>query len=94
MAHLASWLFEVGPVLPGSMGPVPVTFSELFAWSGMTGQRITSEESVLLRSLSRDYCSQLQAAKARNAAPPYAPDGNTIGAGIMAAFRMSKVNHG
>ena len=94
VSHLLSWLFEFGPSSHGAMGPVPVAFSEIQAWASLTGTRPTSEESLILRSLSREYVAASQSARAKNATPPYAPGGDRVGAGIMAAFKMSKVDYG
>lgn len=75
-ADLIGHLFEVGPVSPGGMGPVPLTFQEIEAWARMTGVRLTAWEVRTLRSLSREYLAELRAAESPGRIPPYSTTTN------------------
>lgn len=54
-------------------GPVPVSFSEIEAWSRVTGIEIPGYEAVQLRQLSRDYCNQHHASKNPSEPQPIMP---------------------
>lgn len=69
--YLLDWLFEVGPALPGGMGPVPLTHGELRSWQANTGLRLTPWEARTLRHLSSEYLAELRAAEEPSRAAPY-----------------------
>lgn len=74
-------------------GPGPVSFSEIQSWASITQTQITSEEGLILRLLSRDYCGSYHDSAGRNAPPPYAGDDDenrALAAGIMDAVRRQK----
>lgn len=70
--HLVGYLFEVGPVGYGAMGPVPLSHSELAAWQGNTGIELSAWEAKALRRLSMDYLSASNAAQEPDCPPFYA----------------------
>lgn len=67
--HLVNYLFEVGPVGYGAMGPVPLTHSELAAWQSNTGIELNAWEARALRRLSMDYLAASNAATAPDCPP-------------------------
>lgn len=69
--HLAGYLFEVGPVGYGAMGPVPLSHSELAAWQANTGIELNAWEARALRRLSMDYLAASNAATAPDCPPFY-----------------------
>lgn len=74
-------------------GPVPVSFTEIHAWSSITQTQITSEEALIVRLLSRDYCGSYHDSSNRSSPPPFAGDGEedrALAAGIMEAVRRQK----
>lgn len=54
-AHLIRYLFEVGPVMAGGMGPIPLSFGEIQSWQEVTGIELNNWEAGMIRSLSREY---------------------------------------
>ena len=69
--HLVGYLFEVGPVGYGAMGPVPLSHSELAAWQVNTGIELAAWEAKALRRLSMDYLAASNAAQAADCPPFY-----------------------
>lgn len=56
--RLIKWMNEIGYYQTGAAGPVEVPWSEIQAWSQMTGTEITHKEALALKNLSRAYVSQ------------------------------------
>jgi hypothetical protein len=56
--YLVGYLFEIGPVVPAGMGNGPISFSEIDAWSGITGRVLSPWEARILRELSIVYLNQ------------------------------------
>lgn len=69
--YLVNYLFEVGPVGYGAMGPVPLSHLELAAWQANTGIELEAWEARALRRLSIEYVSASNAAQPFDAPPPY-----------------------
>jgi hypothetical protein len=67
--HLFDALFEIGPVLPGGMGPAPLTFGEISRWSEVTGVPLGPWEARTLVNLSRIYQSEYDRAAKGGPAP-------------------------
>lgn len=72
--HLIDYLFEVGPVQGGGMGPVPLSHTELAAWQDNTGICLSSWEARTLRAMSQQYLSESYRAKDAACPPPWAPE--------------------
>ena len=53
--YLVLWLDELGWVLPGGMGAMPLTAAELHAWASLTGRHLQAWEVGALLSASRSY---------------------------------------
>lgn len=70
-AYLVGYLFSVGPVMAGGMGPVPITSAELAAWQANTGRDLTAWESDTLRSLSAAWASASNDARAADCPAPW-----------------------
>lgn len=77
--RVVDWLFEVGPTVPGGMGPAALTHSEILAWQRNVGIRLTPWEARMLRALSREYLSEHLAADDPARPPPWVDP-----AGLMA----------
>lgn len=71
---LLAYLFEIGPVLEGAMGPVRLTNEELLAWQTNTGKRLAPWECRFILGLSRAYRDELATAGKRDAPPPWTPE--------------------
>lgn len=71
--HLLEYLHEFGPAFHGVMGPTPVPFFEIQAWSMMTCTPLTPWESHSLRVLSEAYIGEMQRARKPNCPPPWTP---------------------
>lgn len=56
--RLITWLDEIGYYASGANGPVEIPWTEIQAWSQMTGTEITQKEALALKSLSRAYVGQ------------------------------------
>jgi hypothetical protein len=69
--HLVGYLFEVGPVGYGAMGPVPLSHTELAAWQANTGIALEAWEAKALRRLSMDYLAASNAAHEADCPPFY-----------------------
>lgn len=48
---------DVGPTMPSGMGPLPLTYSELDAWSRLTGSILEPWEARALVGMSREYAA-------------------------------------
>jgi hypothetical protein len=70
---LVAQLFEFGPVAFSAAGPVPVSFQEIESWSRMTNTFIPTCDAILLKQLSKDYCSELRAAENKDREAPEIP---------------------
>lgn len=57
-AYLIDYLMEVGPVTSGGMAPAAISYSEIAAWSQITGTVISPWDAHMLRHLSRVYINQ------------------------------------
>lgn len=73
-AHLAMWLFEIGPVMASGMGSAPISESEMRAWQDNTCTRLTPWEARTIRALSRSYVAELSEAVDRVRPPPWGAD--------------------
>lgn len=69
--YLLDYLMEIGPAASGGMGPVPVTHGEIRSWQENTGIELSPWEARLLRSLSREYVSELVEAGDPKRKAPY-----------------------
>lgn len=70
-SHVLGYLFEIGPVLPGGMGPVPLTHTELLAWQQNVGIELQAWEARCLLQLSREYSAQAALAQSSACKPPW-----------------------
>jgi hypothetical protein len=72
-AYLIAYLFEVGPVMSGGMGPVPLTHGELRCWQDNIGLQLQPWEARFLRRLSREYAAEMHRAEKADAPAPWEP---------------------
>ena len=61
-SYLVLYLWEMGPVVAGSMSGVPLSFLEIQAWQDCTGIELNAWESRSLRRLSIVYLGESQRA--------------------------------
>jgi len=87
LAHIWNYLFEVGPVLYGTVGEIPCTYQEIKAWMRSTGTHLSSWEVVLLRKCSVAWVSASYAAKDPNGIPPW-----TVGGGKSDMLEVMRKN--
>ncbi len=71
--HVYDWLMEVGPVEAGGMGQVPLSWTAIRDWAGLTFKRLTAWEARLLRRLSAEYLTESHAAEDHNRPAPWSP---------------------
>lgn len=69
--YLLGYLWEVGPVMPGGMGAVVLSWQELRAWQESIGFELDPWESRILRRLSRDYLAESHKAEKHDCPPPW-----------------------
>ena len=69
--HLIEYLTEVGPVVPGGMSMVPISWRDLTAWQENTGIVLEAWEARLLRRLSHDYLAQTVEAENPDCPSPF-----------------------
>jgi len=72
VSHLWVYLFEVGPVANGAMGPVPLPFREIQSWMETTSVKLSAWEITLLRKCSQEWVSATYEAAKPDAVPPWA----------------------
>jgi hypothetical protein len=74
---LIEQLAEIGFVSQGMYGAIPLSWQEIRAWQELTNTELPSEEALQLKQLSRDYCSEYNAAdKPHRPKPSETPDEN------------------
>ena len=71
LAHIWTYLLEVGPSNSNGMGPVEISFVEIQAWLSCTGVKLSRWEISLLRQCSKVWISAQYEAKKPNAIPPW-----------------------
>ncbi len=69
-AYLLDIFFDVGPLVPGAMGDVPLLYGHLLDWQRAHGVALCPWEHGLLRRLSRAYCTALYTSTDPAAAAP------------------------
>lgn len=85
--HVLGYLFEIGPVLVGSMGDTPLSHAEIAAWQRNTGVELSSWEARSMLRLSRDYLAQNQKAQKMDCKSPVEEDQY---APLLSAQEMAK----
>lgn len=73
LPYLVAVLFEVGPVMAGAMGMLPLDEQELAAWQSNTGIELQPWESRMIKVLSRDYLSESSRATKPDWPPVWSP---------------------
>ena len=73
MMHVLGYLFEIGPVMTGAMGPAPITHTEIDAWQANTGVDLAAWEARVMRRLSIEYIGEMQRAEKPDCPPPWTP---------------------
>lgn len=71
LAHIWTYLLEVGPVGIGAFGPSPLSFLEINAWLLSTGIWLSHWEILLLRYCSQEWISAQSDARKPGAIPPW-----------------------
>jgi hypothetical protein len=86
---LADWLCELGLSMPGAMGNVPLTYTEIDSWRRLTGTLLDTGEAMLLRQLSQVYCAERNIGATNNTSPVLrlSRDKEKLAVGIFAALR-------
>jgi hypothetical protein len=69
--YLVGYLLEAGPAMSGGMGPVPLTASEIRAWSQITGRPLQPWEASWMLRLSREYVGQFAASDRPDSIAPW-----------------------
>ena len=86
--HLWGYLQEMGLFKPTGMGPEPITYPDIEAWSRGTGTPLTPWETATLFALSRTFVNHLQQGNDDKAMPPWVSqaDPQTVTEKLRAAF--------
>lgn len=71
--YLLGYLWDVGPVMSGGMGPVQISHSEIQSWQYNTGIELHPWETQTLRRLSGEYLSELRKAEKPDCPSPWSP---------------------
>lgn len=76
----------------GAMGPVPLSATEIYSWSALSGVELEPWEFNSLRQMSQNYVSYLHISEAPDAAPPYGSlaqeyDRNVVQKKLTSAFK-------
>lgn len=71
IAHIWSYLLDVGPVMSTGMGPVVLSYTEIQAWMSARSIEISSWEVALLRHCSQVWMSAQYEAKKPESIPPW-----------------------
>lgn len=74
---LIAYLFEVGPIAAGGMGPVAIDWVQIDAWQRRVGLDLPPWQSRLLIRLSGDYLSEWMAASDDTRPAPWHPEDMT-----------------
>ena len=69
--YLIGYLYEVGPYVSNGMGPVPVSWQEILAWSQLSCPSLAQFEADAIKRLSAEYVSQLAKSEDADCPPPY-----------------------
>jgi hypothetical protein len=70
---LLEYLLEIGPADATGMGAVPISFQEIESWQHQVGVELAPWEVRMLRSLSREYVGELNAATKPDRPMPWEP---------------------
>lgn len=68
---IISMMHECGWYNFGANGLIPISWTELHAWSSQTATAITPTESLLMMNLSKVYVGQYNSSDDRNEPAPY-----------------------
>lgn len=60
---MISSLSEIGFAMPGMSGAIPISYQEIESWCRLTNTVLPWYEPAQLRTLSREYCAELQESK-------------------------------
>ena len=71
VGHLILYLWEIGPVLAGGMGSIPISHAELLAWSGLIGIELQPWEARFILRLSQDYLMESRRAEKPDCPSPW-----------------------
>ncbi len=71
MPHVVNRLIEIGLTGSTGMGPVPLCWLEIDAWSRQTGIELMPWEARLIRALSTAYIAEGRKAESENCPPPW-----------------------
>lgn len=86
---IIDYLFDVGPVSNGGMGPVPLSWLDLDVWQRNIGISLSPWILRLLRELSGTYILESKRSEAEDAPPPWnvVPDRQKVAGHIKKLFR-------
>lgn len=69
--YLLGYLYEVGPIMQGGMGPTSLTHEEIAHWQRNIGLSLQPWEARFLKMLSCEYLSQSQISNDINCPAPF-----------------------
>ncbi|MCA3254929.1 MAG: hypothetical protein INF91_04840 [Alphaproteobacteria bacterium] len=68
---MVDMLMEAGPVQPGGMGAMPLSWGELQAWQQQTGRRLPPWQTRMIRELSAVFLAESQRAEKVDCPAPW-----------------------
>jgi hypothetical protein len=68
--YLLEYLFEIGPAVPGAMGAVGLSFSEIESWQRQVGINLAPWEVRAIHAGSDAYANQLSISRDPTCPPP------------------------
>lgn len=71
LPYLLQILWEIGPTLPGAMGPVPISQTEILAWQINMRHALEPGEVSMLRRLSMEWIAMSQDAEDPDCPAPW-----------------------
>ena len=89
-SNIIDWLSESGFFSTGMNGPIQLTWQDLNAWREGVGARATTEECLIMRMLSREYCAQYNKSSDRDEPCPvvvFVQDKLSLGNRIRSVLR-------
>lgn len=70
-SYLIDLLFQIGTSKQGASGLIPIEWVDLKAFCDVTGTQLTREEALIIKSLSADFVSQINASRNPSEPPPF-----------------------
>lgn len=91
-SYLLDVLFEIGTSKQGANGLIPLDWVDIKAYCDLTATQLTREEVLIIKSLSSDFVSQINASRNPHEPPPFADDALKNAAKVLFANHPNNKN--